>query len=365
MSPLINASTSLPDRLRTFQGKPPFDATKDCMLTFTFAGYWDDNEATARQLAALGHVYDGFAALEEGSYCVSCNAFVKREVSIAALEGPISRISSTFNKRSDSFTAAVHHPNCVRWQTRIPLDTRNTHDFTHSNSQIDDMKQVFEPKSTPSRPHTQNSSLFVLPTELRLEIYSMIMPAMDCVTAIVPLNRESSQVITHTGFTKTSRRNTTKCNILRTNRAIYNDAHDMLFTGTTFKFDSTRVLYLFLRNIGTHGRQLLKSIDVSCCHREDAVAFSLLAACPELRSITLRIAKTKLLNPNVGKPIWIVDGLACLLELSGLQSVTFAECKDRVFLEDDMHDAHIVRRELTRPKGTESGVRWIDGMPDL
>jgi hypothetical protein len=24
-----------------------------------------------------------------------------------------------------------------------------------------------------------------------------------------------------------------------------------------------------------------------------------------------------------------------------------------------------LRRELTRPKGTNSGIRWVNGMPDL
>lgn len=227
------------------------------------------------------------------------------------------------------------------------------------------MKQLFEPKPPQALPHTQHSSLFVLPTELRLEIYSMIMPSMDTVTEIVPLNRESSRVVTKMAFDKTSRRDTSKCNILLTNKAVYSDAHDMLFATTTYKFDSTKVLYLFLRNIGSHGRQLLKYVDVCCGHREDAVAFSLLAACPELRSITLRLAKTKLLPSNVGRPIWIIDGLASLLELSGLKSVIFSECKDRVYLGDDTHDAGIVRRELTRSKGAESGVRWVDGIPDL
>lgn len=280
----------------------------------------------------------------------------------------MSKISTPFDKSSRSFTSSAHYPNCIRWQTRIPLDTRTHHSTTDSlygESRILDMKRVFEPETPKTATTPQHSSLFVLPTELRLEIYSMIMPVMDAVTDIVPLNRDSSRVVTKMGFTKTSRRDTSKCNILRTNRAVYEDAHDILFANTTYKFDSTRVLYLFLRNIGSHGRQLIKSIDVVCGHREDAVAFSLLAACPKLKSITLRIPKTQLLPPHMGRPIWIVDGLASLLALSGLTTVAFGECKDRVFLNGDTHDANVLRRELTRPRDTASGIRWIDGVPDI
>lgn len=227
------------------------------------------------------------------------------------------------------------------------------------------MMQMFEPVKLKADASTPTGSFFVLPTELRLEIYSMIMPVMDAVTEIVPLNRDSSRVVTQMGFTKTSQRDTTKCNILRTNRAVYDDAHDFLFATTTYKFDSTRVLYLFLRNIGSHGRELLKSVDVVCGHREDAVAFSLLAACPRMKSITIRLAKTQLLPPHVGRPIWIIDGLASLLELSGFTNVTFGECKDKIFLDGSSHDAHILRRELMRPKDADSGIRWVDGIPDV
>ena len=43
----------------------------------TFEGLWDEYQAAARQLAAIGHVCDKppLEALEAGSRCISCGMF--------------------------------------------------------------------------------------------------------------------------------------------------------------------------------------------------------------------------------------------------------------------------------------------------
>lgn len=337
----------------------------------TFA-YWIENETTARQLAALGHVCDRppLEALEEGSHCVTCNAFVKRADSVKALEGPFNNSIIDHARGFDGFS--LHHPRCDRLQVRIPLDTYITLPGYLSSARMSDVRNMWERRSKPAAKmrlgerHTQSSSLFSLPTELRLQIYSMILPVMDKVTPIMSLNRDSARIVTQMGYEKMGPRDMAKINLLCTCRAVHDEALDLLFTNITYKFDSTKLLYLFLRHIGSYGRQLLESIDILCHHREDAVAFSLLATCTKLKRINIRSRRPALMKPPRG--LWIEDGVACLLELRGLKTVTFGEHAGHNapgYLDDTKPDAAIVRRELTRPRGEKGGVRWVDGHLDL
>ena len=334
----------------------------------TFEGYWGEHQTAARQLAAIGHVFDRppLETLFEGTRCISCSAFVKRELSIRALgDEPI--VSSSYEEDFDSFN--FHHPSCIRLQVRIPLDPQAPLPGLHG-FRIDNIRSRFERRtgarntSTPMQRLPQSSSLFSLPTEIRLEIYSMTLPSFDKETEIVPLNRDSARVITSMGYAKTGPRNTTKPNLLRTCRAVNEEALDMLYSHTTFKFTSTKVMYLFLRNIGKPGRKLLKAVDVHCGHREDAIAFALLASCEKLRAITIRLPRPVLLFPRA--PIWCMDGMSCLLALSGLEQVAFGPCMSSFnYMNDEKPDAAIIRRELTRRKGTPGDVGSMDGYLDI
>ncbi|KAK5119624.1 hypothetical protein LTR85_007453 [Meristemomyces frigidus] len=337
----------------------------------TFKGFWDENSATANQLAATGHVYDRppLEALEEGSRCVSCSNFVRRELSIRALEGTLASSSSaTCEAFPGHFT--FHHPGCLRLQVRIPLDPQATVGGLHGGFRIQEMKARWEHRiaaqavAAPRAQRAQTSSLFSLPTELRLEIYSHILPSLDPITEIVPLNRDSARVVTKAGHEKVGPRDLTKTNILRTCKAIHNEALDMLFATTTYQFGNTKTLYLFLRHIGAAGRALLASIDVYCGSREDAITFALLAMCTKLRAITIRFPRPTISSP--ASSLWITDGMACLLSLNGLEVVRFAECGRNfpMCMDDSKADAAIIRRELTRPRGEAGGVRWVDGYLD-
>ncbi|KAI6896384.1 hypothetical protein KC334_g10943 [Hortaea werneckii] len=334
----------------------------------TFNGYWDDNEATARQLAAIGHVFDRppLEAIEEGSRCVSCSCFVKKELSIRALEG-----NSTKNYEQSFKNFTYHRSGCIRLQVRIPLEPQATLGGLHGGFRMHELKSKWESRNQPQEPplprfHVgQTSSLFSLPTELRLQIYSMILPALDDITEIVPINRDSARIVTKSGQEKTGPRDLTKSNLLRTCKAIHNEALDLLFTNRTYRFANAKTLYLFLRAIGPTGRALLSRVDIYCGSREDAITFALLATCPKLRHITLRMPRPRLLFPLA--PIWQVDGVACLLSLSGLEDVGFEECGASFprFLQEGSHDAQLVRRELMRARGERSRVRWVGGFPDL
>lgn len=236
---------------------------------------------------------------------------------------------------------------------------------------MQEMKSKWEKRTQPHEPplprfHVgQTSSLFSLPTELRLQIYTMILPALDDVVEIVPINRDSARVVTKSGQEKTGPRDLTKSNLLRTCKAIHTEAVDILFTNRTYRFANAKALYLFLRAIGSTGRALLSRVDVYCGNREDAITFALLATCPKLRVLTLRVPRPRLLFPL--SPIWQVDGIACLLSLSGLEEIGFAECGASFprFLQDGSHDAELVRRELMRSRGAPSRVRWVGRFPDL
>ena len=324
----------------------------------SFEDQWPDHQTSARQLAALGHVCDRppLESLEEGSRCVDCGIFLPKQPSVDALEGSITTSTPT----------TFHKPKCTRLQIRMPLEaSRATLDYSSLVNRWERRSRAVPANSRSQAEVRQTSGLFSLPTELRLQIYSYILPSLSEVTEIVPLHRDSSRMITKAGFDRPGPRDKTKANLLLACKAIYIEALDLLYSNTTFRVDATRSLYLFLRNIGHVGRQMLRAVDVTCGQREDAVAFALLGACEELRSLTIRLARPKLLLPIA--PLWLADGVACLLALSGLEEVKFGECcgKAQMDMSDDKPDAIILRRELTRLKGTPSGVREVDGVLDL
>ena len=324
----------------------------------SFEDQWPDHQTSARQLAALGHVCDRppLESLEEGSRCVDCGIFLPKQPSVDALEGSITTSTPT----------TFHKPKCTRLQIRMPLEaSRATLDYSSLVNRWEQRSRAVPANSRSQAEVRQTSGLFSLPTELRLQIYSYILPSLSEVTEIVPLHRDSSRMITKAGFDRPGPRDKTKANLLLACKAIYIEALDLLYSNTTFRVDATRSLYLFLRNIGHVGRQMLRAVDVTCGQREDAVAFALLGACEELRSLTIRLARPKLLLPIA--PLWLADGVACLLALSGLEEVKFGVCcgKAQMDMSDDKTDASILRRELTRLKGTPSGVREVDGVLDL
>lgn len=326
----------------------------------TFEGFWEEHHTTARQLAAIGHVYDRppLEALEEGSRCITCSAFVRRDRSVQDLgDAP----TSSPDDDHDDFT--FHHPNCVRLQVRLPLDRQALLPGRRAY-RMNDLRAHWERKSStrtaPTQPHraSQTSSLFNLPTEMRVEIYKLILPSLDPVTEIVNLNRDSSRVITSAGYHRTGPRDLTRANILQACRAVNEEAMDLLYTKTTFKFANSKVMYLFLRSIGEAGRGLIKDIDVYCGGREDAVAFALLAGCKKLRSIIIRLPRPMLLFPRA--PIWIVDGVSALLALGGLEKVTFGACESfPSCMGDGKPDAAIIVKELTRPRGSPGDHKVI------
>ena len=276
----------------------------------SFKDQWPHHQTSARQLAALGHVCDRppLESLEEGSRCVDCGIFLPKQPSVEALEGAL----------TTSSPITFHKPKCPRLQIRMPLEASRA--MLDYSSLVTRWEQRTRAAPSSSRPHAelrQTSGLFSLPTELRLQIYSYILPSLSATTEIVPLHRDSSRMITKAGFDRPGPRDKTKANLLLACKAIYVEALDLLYSNTTFKVDATRSLYLFLRNIGHVGRGMLRAVDVTCGQREDAVAFALLGACGELRGLTLRLARPKLLMPMA--PLWVADGVACLLALSGLE----------------------------------------------
>ncbi|KXT08635.1 hypothetical protein AC579_6562 [Pseudocercospora musae] len=337
----------------------------------TFEGYWDESEATARQLAATGHVYDRppLEALEQGSRCISCAAFMPRVASVRILEGPISdNVAGHEYHPTRGFN--LHHPKCTYLQSRIPFEVRV--ESARTSAQFEDLKSRFEWMSTYQSPNirqqtgaaaaAQTSSFFTLPAELRLQIYSYIMPKLDGTTSIVALN-DSGRVLRDTAFKKIGRRDTTTTNLLGTCHVIYDEAIDAIFSNITYRFATSKVLYMFLRRIGHRGRQLLKSVDLVCGCREDAVTLALLAACPKLQNITLRFPRPWLIYQSA--PIWVLDGVACLLQLSGLEAVRLEQAYEgKPFLSLASKDGQLLARELKRPRGAKGSIRWINGTID-
>lgn len=327
----------------------------------SFEDQWPENQTAARQLAALGHVCDRppLESLEEGSRCIDCGLFIPKQTSVQALEGSLTLIAST----------PFHNPRCPRLQLRIPLESPLTQRYTLNYSSLVERweRRSRAPQSAhePRAALAQTSGLFSLPTELRLQIYAYILPSLDAVTEIVPLHRDSPRIITKAGLERPARRDKTKANLLLACRTVYLEALDLLYANTTFRFDATRTLYLFLRHVGRAGRRMVRAVDVVSGQREDAAAFALLGACGELGSLTVRLGRPKLLLPN--SPLWIVDGVACLLALRGLEEVRFAECSKaaRMDLSEEKPDAAVLRRELMRAKGEPSGIREVNGLLDL
>lgn len=329
----------------------------------TFDDQWPNHQTTARQLAALGHVCDRppLESLEEGSRCVDCGLFLPKQSSVDALEAPI----------TSSTPLSFHNPKCTRLQIRMPLESsRETLDYSSLVNRWEKRSRAIPPGSRRSQEELhQTSGLFSLPTELRLHIYGYILPSLsdtEHVIEIVPLHRDSTRVITKAGFDRPGPRDKTKANLLLACKTIYLEALDLLYANTTFKVATTRTLYLFLRNIGKVGRQMLRAVDFTCGQREDAVALALLGSCGELRNVTIRLARPKLLF-GLMAPLWIADGVSCLLALSGLEDVKFAPCstKSAMDMNDGKPDAALLRRELMRPKGAPSGVREVEGVLDL
>ncbi|KAK5118480.1 hypothetical protein LTR62_002995 [Meristemomyces frigidus] len=359
-------STPYPIRLQTFLSTPD----------------WTDHEATARQLAAIGHVHDP-PPLEAGSRCVTCSQTVKREVSVEALEGSLAVRGGGSNAKDKYLIAfsgfSFHYPNCERLQVKIPLDPQATLGGLFGGVRVNELRDGWEQRSqkrsanldqiTGIQPPAQTSSLFRLPVELRLQIYGLILPPQPFLTEIVPLHRDSSRITTSSALGNPGPLNQTTTVLLRTSKQILAEALDLLYRNHSFKFANSKTLYLFLRNIGSHGRARLRAVIISGPSREDAIAFSLLAAgTPKLRSLTLGWGRPTLLLPrSQGGPIWLTDAVAALLELSGLQEVGFGEdgVEGKGCLGQGSRDAEVVRRCLMREKGEAGFVRWVDGCMDL
>lgn len=292
---------------------------------------------------------------------MDCGHFLPMETSVSALESSLVITNSLLT---------FHEPKCPRLQLRMPLEaTRSTLDYSSLVSRWEGRSHQSPrptPTSTTTQPSTsrpQTSPLFTLPTELRLQIYSYILPSVSAQTEIVPLHRDSPRTITKQGFSRPGPRDKTKANLLLTCKTIYSEALDLLFRATVFKLDTTRALFLFLRNIGPVGRDRVRALDVTCGQREDAVAFALLGSCGRLRKLTIRLARPRLLFPLA--PLWVEEGVACLLALRGLEEVRFGEScgAAKVDLGEGMGDADLLRRELMRERGEVGGV--LDGGLDL
>lgn len=144
----------------------------------SFVDQWPDNQTAARQLAALGHVCDRppLESLEEGSRCIDCGLSIPKLRSVEVLEG--SMTSSSLH--------TFHKPKCTRLQIRTPLETnRTTLDYSSLVDRWERRSRMWgDSRSRPELPQT--SGLFSLPTELRLQIYSYILPSISEVTEVVP-----------------------------------------------------------------------------------------------------------------------------------------------------------------------------------
>lgn len=338
----------------------------------TFVGLWDDHWLTALQLAAIGHVSDRppLESFEPGSRCTICAAFAPKADSITALQGSlITSHTYTTNLRNLTF----HKPGCIHHQVRLPLDPRAIIPGLHGGLRVHQLRQNWESKLQPPRPpsaskpieRTQTNPLFTLPPELRLQIYALVLPSLPPVNEIVPLNSDSAVTTTLTAQQKTGPLDKTRTNILQACRTIHAEALSLLYSQTTHKFANTKTLYLFLRHIGDTGRSELRHVDICCGWREDAVAFALLQSCVQLRSMTIRLKRPRLLFPRA--PLWVVDGICCLLGLRGLEKVEFEGTGEEGVncLLEGMGDAKVVTREVMRGRGERGGVREVEGGLDV
>lgn len=359
--------------------------TYDLRLS-TFAGYWDQHDAAARQLAAIGHVYvtipgssiesginklkrlrsrydrPPLARLEEGTRCISCSAFVRRELSVQALQGAIPTCGS-YTHKSVMEKFNFHDCSCQRLQLRIPLNPAASYRTLQTN---DTLKEARQRRLASTADNTsrigQGTPLLALPAELKHEIFSQVLPKLERVTEIVLLSRDSNRVITKKGDER-GLRSTANRNLLGACRTIHREALDLFYSNVTYRFTNSKVLYLFLRNIGVSGRQLLKRVDIVCGGREDAIAFALLSCCTNLISITIRLPRLTILPPEA--PLWCIEGMTCLLSLRGLEKVDFDAYDAPQFMNVTCADAQVIMRELTQPIGAASGVRNHGGYLDV
>nr|OQO21864.1 hypothetical protein B0A51_13982 [Rachicladosporium sp. CCFEE 5018] len=255
----------------------------------TFLPHWNSNITSSRQLAAMGHTCDRppLESLEDGSRCIECSRFVPKATSIAILEGTM--VDLTNGRLS------LHHPKCTHLQLRFPFEALKPDIGRYDFAKVRDR---WERKAAPPVSDSpQTSGLFTLPAELRLQIYSYIVPPSSPVTGkMVQLNRDSNRMITERGLHRPGHRDLTLSRLLSTCKAIHAEALDLLFRNVTYSFASSRDLYLFLRQIGSSGRHLLCSVDVACGQRCDAISFALLASCKKLSTLTLRFDRPRLIG---------------------------------------------------------------------
>jgi hypothetical protein len=337
--------------------------------TFSASGQWTDNLTTARQLSVLGHVSDHPPLqLEIGSHCIACDKFIPQATSIGVLEGSISS-SGTYVNGSFSF----HITRCERLQLRFPLEPhkslRRSIDFSKVRGMWERKVQQNQAREVEFLPRaSQSSSLFSLPTEVRLIIYDYVLPSVHGVNKMMPLHRDSMRIVPEDTLFRPRRLDTTKANLLLTCKVMHSEALNLLYTGGTFRFDCSRDLYLFLRGIGHWGRQLLTSVELTSGDREDAIALSLLASCERLNTFTIRINRAKLVWRDA--PMWVHEGAACLLALDGLETASVrtlnyvpTSSNVPVRVGSSPMEAYI-EKQLLRPRGTVYDSTGFEQMLD-
>jgi hypothetical protein len=264
----------------------------------------------------------------------------------------------------------------LEWQT-ISVDSRGVKTSLDFNT----MRKRFEtsnrdqtdlPEPRPPANTAPKTNLFSLPVELRLQIYSLLLPRLPRVTSIVPLHRDSNRVVTLAGRNRIGQRDLTQTNLLATCKAIHHEALYFLFHKRVFRFESlssnnfnatsSKTLYLFLRHIGARGRAELESVDICLGGREDAIAFALLASCHNLKSIKIRHAKRYIIAAYA--PVWHLEGISSLLALRDIKNIEFGVIEgsgEEVCLQASDQDAQVVARELRKRRGEPSGIRFVDG----
>lgn len=328
----------------------------------TFDDYWTDARATARQLAAIGHVADRppLESIEEGSRCISCSHFVAKDTSVLILEGDVNP-----EKFDTLDVPEFHRAGCIRLQVRLPFEQPQW--FIDSSSMHGSFKARVSRFETQSRQEQAEASsgstrfkarFFSLPTEIRLQIYQQILPACESTTEIVQVDRDSMRITTAQALHRPRAHDPTQSSILRVCHTTYHEVLDLIFSHRTFVFASSKLLYMFLRRIGRPGRSLLRSIDCTFGQREDAVTFALLSTCDALEHVSLHLGRQELMLAYA--PLWVEDGVACLLDINGLRGVEYAS-KGNLLAQGNSHDAVVVRRELTRERGSPCMVATMNG----
>ncbi|QIX00019.1 hypothetical protein AMS68_005536 [Peltaster fructicola] len=328
--------------------------------------YWENDLATARQLAAIGHVSDRppLESLEEGSRCINCAVFKAKDASVTLLDNPI-----TDHKFMEAEMTDFHHKKCIRLATRMPRKRLRSERWPLGRSPSPPSQPKRKPQCS-KRAHGDDSSFMKLPVEIRLQIYGYILPRLGrrCHIQEDPYSSATFQLMAVPAVGPVS---PGELDILRTCRTIHAEALSELYSKTELAFSSTKLLYIFLRTVGRRGRRFLQAVAIKYGSREDALAFALLACCESLATFRIMVARPTLMYP--GAPFWIIDGIATMLDNSGIERVHFvrdvqsqAIRKSSLGLEDySSTDTQVIRRELTRPRDSPSNVRFIDGIPDL